>query len=215
MNASAPPGRIANVPGADAATTLYFVRHAESDLRHTSDATRPLTRKGLHDRALVKRYLVGKAIAAIYSSPYRRAIDTLLPLAEALGLPIQPVDDFCERMVAPGRWIANYDDYARRQWSDFDYALPGGESLRQVQTRNVAACGRLLRAHAEQTVVVGSHGTALSTIIQHFDPTYGYADFRRIQGLMPWIVRFVFVQGQCADVTSIDVFAEAQSSALG
>jgi 2,3-bisphosphoglycerate-dependent phosphoglycerate mutase len=195
-------------------TTVYFVRHAASDLRHAADETRPLSVKGLQDRELVAAYLAGKGLDAIYSSPYRRAIDTVRPLADALGLTIRPDDAFRERRVAAGRWIADFDGYARRQWADFDYALPGGESLRQVQARNVAALGRLLRDHAGQIVAVGSHGTALSTIIHHFDPTYGYADFRRIQGLMPWIVRFTFDEGRCSGIAAIDLLAGAQVTTL-
>ena len=43
--------------------------------------------------------------------------------------------------------------------------LPGGESLRSVQERNIAALTDILTAERDKTVVVGTHGTALSTIL--------------------------------------------------
>jgi len=58
-------------------TTLYFIRHAESDTSVTDDRTRPLTVKGHTDCALVADYLSDKIIDAIYSSPYKRAVDTI------------------------------------------------------------------------------------------------------------------------------------------
>ena len=53
---------------------------------------------------------------------------------------------------------------------------------------------------------VGSHGTALSTLIHHFRPAFGYADFERICPLMPWIVRFTFDGRVCVGVEEYNVF---------
>lgn len=190
-------------------TTIYFVRHAQAALQGDDDALRPLTAQGLRDRELVTAYLTDKGVEHVFSSPYRRAIDTIRPFAEAHRLPIRLVADFSERRVTAG-WVADFDAYAARQWDDFDYALPAGESLRQVQARNVDALCALLREHMGRTIVVGSHGTALSTIIRYYDPTFGYADFGRVQHLMPWIVRFIFEREQCRCIATVDVLAGAQ-----
>jgi len=190
-------------------TTIYFVRHAASDHQKPADALRPLTARGLRDRELVTTYLADKGVGLVFSSPYKRAIDTIEPFAAAHGLPVRLVANFRERRVSGGRWIADFDAYAARQWSDFDYALPDGESLRQVQARNVGALRRLLCLHDGEVMVVGSHGTALSAIIHHYDPTYGYADFQRIQHMMPWIVRFSFVQERCVQIATVDLFDQA------
>ena len=42
---------------------------------------------------------------------------------------------------------------------------------------------RILEEHTGEAVAVGSHGTALSTLIRNFDPTYGFDDFKAIQKL--------------------------------
>jgi 2,3-bisphosphoglycerate-dependent phosphoglycerate mutase len=191
-------------------TTIYFVRHAKAALQGGDGALRPLTSQGLRDRELVTAYLNDKGVELVFSSPYTRAIDTVKPFADAHGLPMRLVADFAERKVSGGHWIADFDAYAARQWEDFDYALPDGENLRQVQTRNVNALCALLREHAGRTIAVGSHGTALSTIIHYYDHTFGYAGFCRIQHLMPWIVRFTFVGEQCECIATVDLLAGAQ-----
>lgn len=187
-------------------THVYFVRHAQPNHDNHDDALRELSPKGLADRALAADYLRGKGVAAVLSSPYRRAADTVAPLAEALGLAVETVDDFRERRIAGG-WIEDFDGYSRRQWEDFRYKLPGGESLEEVQARNLRALDEVLERFAGRTVVVGSHGTALSTLIHSFRPDFGYGGFQRIRSLMPWIAHFTFDGRQCVGIEGYDVFS--------
>lgn len=49
-------------------TTIYFVRHAESNLSNHDDKTRELSPKGLKDRKLVSEYLRDKEIEVVISS---------------------------------------------------------------------------------------------------------------------------------------------------
>ena len=58
-------------------TIIYFVRHAKPDWSVHIDATRPLTEQGLRERALVTEYLLDKGVDLVFSSPYKRAVDTV------------------------------------------------------------------------------------------------------------------------------------------
>ena len=185
-------------------TNVYFVRHAQPDYNVHDDTLRPLTEKGWRDCALVSEYLSGRNISRAYSSPYKRAVDTIRGFTETRGLDIILVEAFRERKISE-EWIEDFTSYANKQWSDFDFALPGGESLRVVQTRNTAALHRLLIAHPGEEIIVGSHGTALSTIINYFDKSFGYENFLRIVGLMPWIVHFTFDGTTCIEIEQIDL----------
>ena len=169
--------------------TIWFVRHCQSDNTVHEDKSRPLTEKGMADAQRVTEFFRGKDVDRVASSPYRRAIDTVAGTAAARGLPVDTDEDLRERAV--GGWVEDFDAFAQRQWADLSYALPGGESLQGVMERNLAALQRLL-AHQAQNTVVGTHGTALCTLIRAFHSGFGYEDFRRIQHVMPWIVRFTF-----------------------
>ena len=70
---------------------LYLVRHAHSVW--TSDEMRPLSQAGFDDARRVADILAPLRPGAIYSSPYRRAQQTVEPLAGALGMSIQVVED--------------------------------------------------------------------------------------------------------------------------
>ena len=172
-------------------TQIYFVRHAQPLYRNHDDAGRELSPKGLADRELVTDFLLDKNIDVILSSPYRRAVDTVRHFADTVRMPIIHVPDFREREVA-GEWIDDFDAFCKRQWADFDYRLPGGECLREVQSRNISALSRVLKEYEGQRVVIGGHGTSIATILHYFDPTFGYEGFESIRRLMPWIVRLDF-----------------------
>lgn len=70
-------------------TNVYFVRHAEPDLSNHDDLTRALTDKGMRDRLLVTAYLAERHIDAVYSSPFRRAYDTVADFAENAAIQVQ------------------------------------------------------------------------------------------------------------------------------
>lgn len=75
-----------------------------------------------------------------------------------------------------------------------------------MQARNINALRTVLEKYKDKTVVVGSHGTALSTIINYFDSSFGYDEFAEIKSLMPWIVKFVFCSGELQSIEAINVF---------
>jgi 2,3-bisphosphoglycerate-dependent phosphoglycerate mutase len=64
--------------------------------------------------------------------------------------------------------------------------------LRDVQQRNVGALNALLETYAGRTVAVGTHGTALATILNHFDQSFGAEDFLEMIDLMPCVIKMTF-----------------------
>ena len=186
-------------------TSVYFVRHAQPNYDNHDDFSRELTEKGLADCKLVTKFLSDKDIHVVLSSPYLRSVDTVKDFADSCGLPITTIEDFRERKI-DSCWIEDFNEFARRQWEDFDYKLSDGECLREVQERNIAALMRVLKEHAGKNIVVGSHGTALSTIVNFFDKSFGYEQFEQIKGLMPWIVHFTFEGENCVKLERINVF---------
>lgn len=69
--------------------SLYLVRHAKAGERHAwdgDDEARPLSTKGWKQaHALAHRLADEKPTGTLVSSPYVRCVQTLEPLAEALG----------------------------------------------------------------------------------------------------------------------------------
>ena len=170
-------------------TKIYFVRHAAPNQENHNDRLRELTVKGEEDAKKVTQYLLEQQIDAVLSSPYRRAVQTVQNYAQTAFFPIVAVDDFRERAVGT-EWIEDFDSFCQKQWNDFTYKLPGGESLQEVERRVTAGLDSLLEEYAGQNIVVGTHGTALAVLLHHLDPSFGYEQFKEIT--MPWIICLTF-----------------------
>lgn len=186
-------------------TCIYFIRHAEPNYENHNDRFRELSEKGMADRKLVTEYLSAIPIDIVLSSPFRRAVDTVSDFAETYGYQIELIEDFRERRV-DSCWIEDFYQFSQKQWEDFDYKLSDGESLREVQNRNINALTDILSRYPGKTIAIGCHGTALCTIINHFRKSFGFCDFENMKNLMPWIVCFHFNGQQCVKIEHYNVF---------
>lgn len=189
---------------------IYFVRHAKPDFSVHDDLTRPLTDKGIIDSKNICEFLKEKSINKIYSSPYKRAIDTIKELSQNLNIKIEVVDDFRERKIS-NIWIEDFNKFSKSQWENFEYKLNDGESLNEVQSRNIKALHKILNENSNQNIVIGTHGTALSTIINYYDKTFDYLSFTKIKDVMPFIVCMEFEK---TNVLNIDYILEDSDSIL-
>ena len=158
-------------------TKVYFVRHAQPEHAWKEDRTRPLMEEGKKDAGVVLDFLKDKEIEALYCSPYKRSIDTIAGTAAFFDKEIVTDERLRER--EKGANGNNYDMFKKR-WSDHYYHEEGGESLSMVQKRNIEALNEILAENKDRAIVIGTHGTALSTILNFYDNNFGLDDFLRI-----------------------------------
>ncbi len=185
-------------------TNVYFVRHAQPDFSVKDEVIRPLSEKGIQDTKKVTDTLINKNIASVYSSPFKRAIDTIKDFSETTGgLEIKIHNDFRERKV--GEWVEDFKTFSQKQWEDFDFRLDNGESLREVQERNISALFKVISSNISKSIAIATHGTALSTIINYFNPDFGYTDFWNIVDKMPYILHFSFNDMEIEYIKEIEI----------
>lgn len=173
-------------------TSIYFVRHAQPNHTWENDRTRPLSEEGVKDSEKVVETLSDITLDYVVSSPYLRSMDTIKECAKIHNLQIHTDERLREREKGTA---GNTLELIEKRWSDFDYHEEGGESLRMVQERNVQALLEVVEAHQGESILWGTHGTALSTILHYFDNTYNFQSFMRIIDFMPYIIRLDF-EGQ-------------------
>ena len=86
-------------------TRVYLVRHAKAKnrLRWTEpDHLRPLTKQGRRQAEALQALFGEESFSRLASSPYVRCVQTLEPLAEAEGLPIEHAGELSEGAPARG-----------------------------------------------------------------------------------------------------------------
>ncbi|MDQ6614170.1 MAG: histidine phosphatase family protein [Actinomycetota bacterium] len=79
--------------------TLLLIRHSHAGSRKDwsgDDRLRPLSAKGRRQARALVTQLEPWAPSRVLSSPYRRCIETVKPLADELGLKVEEVDELAE-----------------------------------------------------------------------------------------------------------------------
>ena len=163
---------------ADFTTYVLLIRHGENDWVGTDRlAGRTegvhLNDKGRHQADRLASLLRSQPLAAVYSSPLVRCMETATPIASAHNLPVVELPDVLE--VDYGEWrgkslkeLSKLPEWHMVQHYPSRFRFPGGETLREVQSRAVQALDRLHEAHPNQVVAVLSHGDVIRTTIAHY-----------------------------------------------
>lgn len=173
-------------------TKIFFVRHAQPEYDHADDRTRPLTAEGVADSKIVLETLKDKEIDLFYCSPYKRSLATIQETADYYQMNIHTDERLREREKGAN---GNNHGMFQKRWADHDYHEDGGESIGMVQLRNIEALKEILEASEGKNIVIGTHGTALSSIMNYYNPKFGCDDFLRIIDWMPYVVELDF-EGQ-------------------
>jgi len=170
-------------------TRVYFVRHAQPEHAWKEDKTRPLTEEGRNDTAIVFDFFKDKQINIFYCSPYKRSIDTIADTAALFDKQIIIDERLREREKGLD---GNNHGMFQKRWADHNYHEDGGESIDMVQKRNIEALKEIISSNMNRNIVIGTHGTALSTILNFYDKSFSCDEFLRIIDWMPFIIELDF-----------------------
>ncbi len=164
-------------PPTDRRTRLVLVRHGSTvhsaERRFSGRNDLPLDPAGsAQAAALAARIREFGEIAALVSSPLRRARQTADWLASALRVDVVDNDGFAE--VDFGEWegmsfaeIRARDAAALAAWLDSaDLAPPGGESQNALAQRVREARDSIVAAHPGATIVVVTHVSPIKSLVR-------------------------------------------------
>ena len=169
-------------------TTILLARHGETDWnregRFQGHADPPLNATGHAQAAELAAELKDVELAAVHSSPLRRALETAQRVAAEHGL--EPVAVDALREVDVGSWQGlsrpvietRYPEQFAR-WLDYDQGWEDGESYEEMGRRAVAALLELAAAHAGERVLAVTHGGPIRAAFAFADGT-SHADARRL-----------------------------------
>lgn len=155
-------------------TTLLLVRHANCDhvgkrlVGRLPDIR--LNSQGERESAALASRLASLTLAAIYSSPLERAMETARTVAGPHDLVVRSAEGLIE--IDYGDWTGLTLDEVRAlpEWHAYHasrsrMAIPNGERIAEVQARAVATIERIGEEHPNDTVVAVSHGDVIRAII--------------------------------------------------
>ena len=155
---------------------LYFVRHGQSEANvqmviSNRDLPHHLTDLGRQQAQALGRSLVDVPLAAIYSSPIVRAVETAQIVASLAGMPFEIADALREPDCGIMEGRSDEEAWAEHHrvmvdwvvFRKFDSRIEGGESFYDLRTRFVPFVNRLVTAPgaADRNILVITHGSLL------------------------------------------------------
>jgi broad specificity phosphatase PhoE len=148
-------------------TEILLARHGETDWNRESrfqgHADPPLNDRGREQAAELAEALADVELAALYSSPLRRAFETAGLVAARHGLRAVPVDGL--REVDVGSWQGlTRDEVERRfpgqfqRWLDYAQGWDDGETYEAMAERVLAVLEELAARHDGERILAMTHG---------------------------------------------------------
>ncbi|MGK7376742.1 histidine phosphatase family protein [Planococcus sp. 1R117A] len=150
---------------------IFLVRHCKAD---GQDPSAELTPEGNVQAQELARFFESQEINRIISSPYTRAIQSIDPTAEKLGIRLEIDDRLAERVLSSGE-MPDWMERLRESSRDLDLKFSGGESGLEATERGM----EVLRDASDGTVLV-THGNLMGLILKRIDESYGYEEWVKL-----------------------------------
>jgi broad specificity phosphatase PhoE len=157
----------------NATTTLYLVRHGESEANaagvFAGQTDSPLTPRGREQAKVVAMALRPVHFDRIVTSTLSRTRDTAAEIAAGRDVRVEAFADLNEIDLGDAagkpfdevRGLPGYESDGFHQW-------PGGESLEQVVTRAMGVIDRLAAESPGKTICIVGHGGVTRILVSSF-----------------------------------------------
>jgi probable phosphoglycerate mutase len=161
-------------------TIVLLIRHGLTDanVKGICAGRMPgvhLNSEGQAQAAALARRVQRLPIAAVYSSPIERAVETAQAVADARALTVQTRPGLIE--TDTGSWTGQmFNDIQQKdaavwhalQTHPKSTRIPGGETIDEIAARMAAATEEIRLAHPSEMVAVVSHADPIKAVIAHY-----------------------------------------------
>jgi probable phosphoglycerate mutase len=216
-------------PSADAPTTLYLVRHGETEHNRRGivqgggvDST--LNSAGRAQAQALAQRLASVSLDSLYASTLQRAKQT----ADILVRPHEPLSRTHLRDLREMNWGVLEGEppseerdasmsALKAKWQEgaYDRAVEGGESIRDVQERARRALRHILAREVGRTTLVVTHGRYLRVLLATLLDDHGLEHMQELGHSNTCVNRVVYEDGQAqADLLNCTAHLPAEASAL-
>ena len=159
-------------------TTLLLVRHAQTTSnvngRYMGWIDEDLSEEGITQATRLSRRLSRWPIAAVFSSPLKRASRTADLLAYPHRLPVQQLHELGEIRI--GAWEGMFAREIEAEFPELwrtwrtdpsTVQMPAGESLTQVSQRAIVAFEHMLRENQGRQVLAVTHDVVVRILVSY------------------------------------------------
>ena len=157
---------------------IILIRHGQTEWnreeRFRGRVDIDLDEVGISQAKAAAEWVTPWEVAAIYSSPLKRAMATAEAIAARLGLPVEILEGLNDMHfgVWQGMPIAEAEEKYPQLFDIWRYSpeqlrIPDGETLEDVRSRVVATVDDLVAKHQNETVALVTHRVVCKVLLCH------------------------------------------------
>ncbi|TXC93450.1 histidine phosphatase family protein [Metabacillus litoralis] len=154
---------------------IYVIRHCEAE---GQSPEAQLTGVGMEQALALSDFFSNTKIDRMISSPYKRAIDSISPLAKRCNINIEIDRKLAERILSTKN-LPDWFEKLRSTFDDLELKFEGGESSEEAMNRIVEVIEEAFRRTNKTTVIV-THGNLMSLLLRYFNKDFGFEEWRRL-----------------------------------
>ncbi|MCK0473178.1 histidine phosphatase family protein [Halalkalibacter sp. APA_J-10(15)] len=154
---------------------VYVIRHCEAE---GQPPVSPLTNRGLKQAIELAAFFENSKVERIISSPYKRAIQTIQPLAKQVNVEIEVNRQLKERVLSTN-YLSDWPEKLRNTFEDFELKFDGGESSQEAAKRITEVVEDVFKGAFENTIIV-SHGNLISLLLNSYNKDFGFNDWSNL-----------------------------------
>ncbi|WP_010676698.1 histidine phosphatase family protein [Bacillus timonensis] len=163
---------------------IYTIRHCEAE-GQSPDA--PLTEKGQLQAMELAAFFENRKVDRIISSPFKRAIQTIQPLANKRNIDIEMNVQLAERVLSTKN-MPDWYEKLKATYEDFELKYEGGESSRDAANRIIEVADDVIKNGGEHTIIV-THGGLMSLLLNHFNKNFGFEQWSKLSNPDVYILK--------------------------
>ena len=154
---------------------LYIIRHCEANGQAPNAS---LTLAGREASGRLANFLSGLNIELVISSPFTRAVQTIQSFVLHNNIPFK-LDDRLKERVLSSEDLPDWYEKLQLTYIDKDLNFTGGESSNEA-TKRIHEVVEELKQSAHMSVVIVTHGNIMSLLLNHFQPHFGFDEWKQL-----------------------------------
>lgn len=151
---------------------IYVIRHCEAE---GQPSVAPLTERGLKQAVDLVAFFDNIKVERIIASPYKRAVQTIQPLAKQLNIEVEINNQLIERVLSTNH-LSDWFEKLRTTFEDYELKFEGGESSQEAVKRIIEVVEDVFKGEFENTIIV-THGNLMSLLLNHYNKEFGFNDW--------------------------------------
>lgn len=154
------------------------MRHCSASGQHKDS---PLSTEGMRQSQLLSFFLSDRndPIDKIISSSYLRAIESIKPYANKIGVNIE-IDDRLRERILSNEPVDDWLEVLEHSFAHHEYYLPGGESSKEA-THRANELFKEINDSEDSHFILITHGNLLALILSQFDDRFGFEEWKSMQ----------------------------------